>query len=80
LAPDPSSWPFLSRISKADIADVLREAGCSDSAVKAMARSAKDEAVALAEKELAGKGWLPVPLRGREQSAEVGAALAVAAE
>ncbi|BCH05685.1 chromosome partitioning protein ParB (plasmid) [Mesorhizobium sp. 131-2-5] len=72
--------PFLSRLSKADIADVLREAGCSETAAKSVERSPKDEAVALAEKELAGKGWLPVPLRGREQPAEGVAALPVAAE
>ncbi|MGX5805314.1 ParB/RepB/Spo0J family partition protein [Bradyrhizobium sp. Arg314] len=62
--------PFLTRLSKADIADVLREAGCSETAAKSVERSPKDEAVALAEKELAGKGWLPVPLRAREQPAE----------
>jgi ParB family chromosome partitioning protein len=66
---DMNEWwspeaPFLSRLSKADIADVLREAGCSETAAKAVERSPKDEAVALAEKELAGKGWLPALLRG----------------
>lgn len=58
---------FLARLSKADIACVLREAGCSETAAKAVERSPKDEAVALAEKELAGKGWLPVPLRGNRK-------------
>ncbi|BAV52969.1 Plasmid stabilization protein (plasmid) [Mesorhizobium loti] len=72
--------PFLSRLSKADIADVMREAGCSETAAKSVERSPKDEAVALAEKELDGKGWLPLPLRGREQPAEAVAALPVAAE
>lgn len=60
--------PFLSRLSKADIANVLREAGCNETAAKAVERSPKDEAVALAEKELAGKGWLPAPLRGRAKA------------
>ncbi|MDX8437115.1 ParB/RepB/Spo0J family partition protein [Mesorhizobium abyssinicae] len=59
---------FLARLSKADIADVLREAGCSETVAKALSRSPKDEAVALAEKELAGKGWLPVPLRSSRKA------------
>lgn len=68
---DMSAWwspeaPFLSRLSKAAIADVLREAGCSETAAKAVERSPKDEAVTLAEKELVGKGWLPVLLRPAE--------------
>jgi ParB family chromosome partitioning protein len=60
--------PFLARLSKADIADVLREAGCPETAAKAVERSPKDEAVALAEKELAGKQWLPMPLRGARKA------------
>ncbi|TGP30191.1 ParB/RepB/Spo0J family partition protein [Mesorhizobium sp. M2D.F.Ca.ET.185.01.1.1] len=60
--------PFLARLSKADIADILREVGCAETAAKAVERSPKDEAVALAEKELAGKGWLPMPLRGTRKA------------
>lgn len=60
--------PFLARLSKADIADILREAGCAETAAKAVERSPKDEAVALAEKELAGKAWLPMPLRGNRKA------------
>ncbi|MGX5805103.1 ParB/RepB/Spo0J family partition protein [Bradyrhizobium sp. Arg314] len=60
--------PFLARLSKADIADVLREAGCTETTAKAAERSPKDEAVALAEKELAGKAWLPMPLRGSRKA------------
>lgn len=82
---DMNAWwspeaPFLSRLSKADIADVLREAGCSATAAKAVERAPKDEAVMLAGKELAGTGWLPVPLRRPERPAEAAEALAVAAE
>ena len=82
---DMNAWwsaeaPFLSRLSKADIAKVLREAGCAETAAKAVERSPKEEAVALAEKELAGKGWLPALLRGPEQPAEAGEALPAAAE
>ena len=53
---------FLSRLSKSTIAGILREAGCSEDAAKGIERSPKPEAVALAERELDGKGWLPSPL------------------
>ncbi len=82
---DMNAWwlpeaPFLSRLSKADIAGVLREARCGETAAKAAKRSPKDDAVALAEEELAETGWLPMPLRGPEKPAGVDTALAVAAE
>ena len=50
---------FLSRLSKSTIAAILREAGCCENAAKAIERSQKVEAVAQAERELDGKGWLP---------------------
>jgi ParB family chromosome partitioning protein len=53
---------FLSRLSKSTIAGILREAGCSEDATKGIERSPKPEAVAQAERELDGKGWLPSPL------------------
>lgn len=61
---DMTAWwspeePFLSRLSKAEIAALLREAGCPDAAAKAVEKAPKDSAVAMAERELAGKGWLP---------------------
>ncbi|MDP3258545.1 ParB/RepB/Spo0J family partition protein [Bosea sp. (in: a-proteobacteria)] len=64
---DMRSWwsperEFLSRLSKSTIAGILREAGCSEDAAKAIERSPKAEAVAQAERELDGKGWLPSPL------------------
>ena len=64
---DMRSWwspeqEFLSRLSKSAIAAILREAGCSQDAAKAIERSPKTEAVAQAERELDGKGWLPSPL------------------
>lgn len=64
---DMRSWwsperEFLSRLSKSTIATILREAGCSEDAAKAIERSPKTEAVAQAERELDGKGWLPSPL------------------
>ncbi len=64
---DMRSWwspeqEFLSRLSKSTIAGILREAGCSEDAAKGIERSPKPEAVAQAERELDGKGWLPSPL------------------
>lgn len=76
--------PFLSRLSKAQIAEVMAEAGCAESAIKAATKTPKVEAVALAEKALAGRAWLPDPLRSPiedEQAGEVDAARqAMAAE
>lgn len=54
---------FLSRLSKADIAGVMREAGCPEDAARAVERAPKPEGVLRAEKELDGKGWLPAALR-----------------
>ncbi|MER9474379.1 ParB/RepB/Spo0J family partition protein [Mesorhizobium sp. M0520] len=55
---------FLARLSKADIAGVMREAGCPEEAAMAVERAPKAEGVLQAEKELDGKGWLPAALRG----------------
>ncbi|OJH56078.1 ParB/RepB/Spo0J family partition protein [Agrobacterium pusense] len=55
--------PFLSRLSKVQIAEVMEDAGCAQSAIKAVGKAPKAEVVALAEKALAGKAWLPNPLR-----------------
>ncbi|MBM2716202.1 hypothetical protein JQK88_34605 [Mesorhizobium caraganae] len=54
---------FLARLSKAEIAGVMREAGCAEDAAKAVERGAKPEGVLQAEKELDGRGWLPTVLR-----------------
>lgn len=54
---------FLSRLSKAQIAEVMQEAGCSKDAIRAVEKAPKAEAVAQAETALRGKTWLPVPLR-----------------
>jgi len=56
---------FLSRLSKAGIADVLDEAGCTPQLVRVIEKAPKAEAVEEAEKHLAGKGWLPPVLRGQ---------------
>ncbi len=55
--------PFLSRLSKAQIAEVMEDASCAKAAIKAVSNAPKAEAVAMAEKALAGKAWLPGPLR-----------------
>ncbi|WP_286203109.1 ParB/RepB/Spo0J family partition protein [Rhizobium lusitanum] len=54
---------FLGRLSKAGIAEVLVEAGCAAQVARAIEKAPKAEAVAEAEKQLAGKGWLPAVLR-----------------
>lgn len=54
---------FLGRLSKAGIAEVLDEAGCASQVARAIEKAPKAEAVAEAEKQLAGKGWLPAVLR-----------------
>ncbi|MGX9147219.1 ParB/RepB/Spo0J family partition protein [Mesorhizobium sp. 128a] len=59
---------FLSRLSKADIAGVMREAGCTEDAAQSVERAPKPEGVLQAEKELDGKGWLPAALRGRAKA------------
>lgn len=56
---------FFSRLSKAGIVEVLDEVGCSPQVVLAIEKGSKAEAVAEAEKLLAGKEWLPSALRTR---------------
>ncbi len=53
---------FLNRLSKAGMAGVLVEAGCVTQ-TRAIEKATKAEAVAIAEKQLAGRGWLPAVLR-----------------
>jgi len=65
---DISGWwspdaAFLSRLSKAEIAAALREAGCGEEAANTVARGAKAEAVTVAAQALDGTGWLPGVLR-----------------
>lgn len=72
---------FLSRLSKAQLAEVMEEAGCSVDAIKAIGKAQKAEAVALAETALQGKTWLPVPLRASVEDGENDTApMAIAAE
>ncbi|MQW85988.1 ParB/RepB/Spo0J family partition protein [Sinorhizobium saheli] len=59
---------FLNRLSKAGIAEVLDEAGCAPQVVRGIEKAPKADAVAEAEKQLAGKGWLPPMLRGQDSA------------
>ncbi|MDR6818763.1 ParB family chromosome partitioning protein [Neorhizobium sp. 2083] len=54
---------FLNRLSKTGIAEVLAEVGCAPQVVRMIEKSPKAQAVAEAEKQLQGKGWLPTQLR-----------------
>lgn len=72
---------FLSRLSKAQIAEVMQEAGCSKDAIKAVGKAPKAKAVTQAETALRGNTWLPVPLRAqREDERDAAEAIAVAVE
>ncbi len=53
---------FLSRLSKSGIAEVLIDAECAPQ-TRSIVKGSKAEAIATAEKQLAGKGWLPALLR-----------------
>ncbi|CVI17471.1 putative plasmid stabilization protein [Agrobacterium fabacearum CFBP 5771] len=56
---------FLGRLSKAGIAEVLDEAGCEPQLVRVIEKASKADAVAEAEKHLAGREWLPHVFRAR---------------
>ncbi|MUO87147.1 ParB/RepB/Spo0J family partition protein [Agrobacterium vitis] len=58
---------FLSRLSKAQLGEVMTEAGCAGDAVKAIGKAQKAEAVALAETALQGKTWLPAQFRASNE-------------
>jgi ParB family chromosome partitioning protein len=65
---DMATWwspgqAFLSRIAKTDIASAMAEAGCREDAIASVDRTTKAEAVALAEREMEGKAWLPPVFR-----------------
>lgn len=57
--------PFLSRLSKAQIVEVMTEAGCSKSAIKAAGKASKAEAVTMAEEAMKTKSWLPSKLQSQ---------------
>ncbi len=59
---EPTALGFLNHVSKAQIADALKEAG-SGLAADEIGGFKKDALVAKAASQLAGKRWLPLPLR-----------------
>ena len=66
----PTAEAYLSRVTKAQILEAVREAK-GDDAAEQIAGLKKPEMVTAAEELLAGTGWLPEPLRtqGQEPSA-----------
>ena len=59
---EPTALGFLNHVSKAQIVDALKEAG-SELADDGIGELKKDALVAKAASQLAGKRWLPLPLR-----------------
>ncbi|MGK2898716.1 MAG: hypothetical protein ACSLE9_08515 [Burkholderiaceae bacterium] len=59
---EPTALGFLNHVSKAQIADALKEAG-SELAADEFGALKKDALVVKAASKLAGKRWLPMPLR-----------------
>jgi ParB family transcriptional regulator, chromosome partitioning protein len=60
----PTAENFFLRVSKSQIGDALTEAGKSSMAETANCKKA--QLAALAETEIRGTGWLPVPVRVSE--------------
>jgi ParB family chromosome partitioning protein len=58
----PTAQSYLGRVSKARILEAVRE-GVSPQAADNLAKLKKDALIAHAEERLAGKRWLPAPLR-----------------
>jgi ParB family chromosome partitioning protein len=59
----PDAANFFSRVSKAQVFEALKEARNGQPPAPAWEKLKKPELAALAERELAGKGWLPEILR-----------------
>jgi ParB family transcriptional regulator, chromosome partitioning protein len=60
---------FFKRISKKMIAGAVTEAGCAPEISKAVLAVPKADAIAAALEAIANKGWMPPPLRRRNQLA-----------
>ncbi len=67
---EPTKGHFLNRLSKAQIAAAVAE-GVSQEAADRISRLKKEAMVSEAEALLAGKRWLPLPLRGSAASANL---------
>jgi ParB family chromosome partitioning protein len=59
---EPTPEAFLNHVSKAQIAQALKESGAGAD-VSAASGMQKGELANLAETKLAGHGWLPEPLK-----------------
>lgn len=59
---EPTPEAFLNHVSKAQIAQALKEGGAGSEASSATGMK-KGELATLAATKLAGKGWLPEPLK-----------------
>ncbi len=59
---EPTPEAFLNHVSKAQVAQALKEGGVGSEASAAIGMK-KGELATMAATKLAGKGWLPVPLR-----------------
>ena len=59
---EPTALGFLNHVSKSQIADALKEAG-TELAADEIGVLKKDTLVVRAASQLAGKRWLPLPLR-----------------
>lgn len=58
---------FFKRVSKKMIAGAVTEAGCPSEVSKAVLAAPKADAIAAALEAIADKGWMPPPLRRRNQ-------------
>jgi hypothetical protein len=58
----PTAWKLFSRLTKTGIVDALKEAKANPAA-PAWLRAKKKDVASIAEREVAGTGWLPAPLR-----------------
>ena len=62
---------FFKRISKKMIAEAVTEAGCPSEVSKAVFAAPKADAIAAALEAITDKGWMPPPLRSRNQPVPV---------
>ena len=78
----PTAANYFGRVNRSGIMDALADAGCA-ARTRSWSKLKKGELAVLAEQEIAGRGWLPQPLRPvmhGSVSSEADSMLAVAAE
>lgn len=66
---EPTRKSFLDQVSKPVIIGALKEVGFGEDALTAAAKLKKGDLAAYAEEALANSGWLPPPLRAKNQTA-----------